>query len=201
MPKELLEGYHVQPKEVTERIKEEIKKQRQEKARQAAEANRLASAKEGLTSPLGSQRQTSLGIGIGNGLGNGTKTPMGGPGSGKDVHKGKSAGLVRRKKAEADNIVSKCTLLGIGNLSYKDILQSKDDRFDPASLVLDDGDARSRDILRKFEYRTNDPGKAKMEGAKPDQRAAGNLSPRRESTLSIKKNEGSRLASMYRFVP
>ena len=151
MPKELLENYHAQPKEVTEKIREEIKQLRQEKARQEmarldaarlAEATRLASAKEGLGNPADSARNVG-------------GTPNARLSSSKEVYKGKSAGLLRRKKAESKDMASRCTLLGIGTITYKDILQPKDERFDPASLVADDDDdPRAREILKKFEYHT-----------------------------------------------
>ncbi len=122
----------MQPKAVTEKICEEIKRLREEKVQALSPEKRLLSSTSAdVVKPLRT---------------NSSVDP-------RSESKPKPTG--RRKKNASEDASRKMTLLSLGNISYRDLPQLQGEAFDPADLVgNDDDDPEYEAILRKFEFRS-----------------------------------------------
>lgn len=170
LPKEMVEHYRVQPKEITEKIKEEIKRLREEKARTKMQ-------EKGFTTPSG---QNSVIPSSRHGKGKGASNYS-------DI-KGGSGPSNRRKKHGSEDIGHKITLLSLGNISYKELGMIKGEEFDPAQLLTnEEEDNEYKEILKKFECK------------KSESMSAGEGVKREVDTgrLGIAKNSSVNLKSMY----
>lgn len=135
LPREFVEHYKVKPKEVTEKIKEEIKRLRDEKLKkenpvkfesEILKQSALVPKSEKIEKPK-------------------IKAPP------------KTKPKPARKINPAEEAARKVTLVGLGNASYKDLAFFKGDNFDPEMLIThDEDDPEYAEIMKKFEHHKNE---------------------------------------------
>lgn len=120
LPRELLKNYKIKPREEREKIKEEIKRLKEEKLKASAVANQEEEKRKVETEKTAREQEKKT---------------------------------VTSKRNLGKSAAQKITLLGLRNISYKDLDTTKKDTFDPKMLITEDDndDEEYRQIMKKFE--------------------------------------------------
>lgn len=121
----------MKPRKATEKIREELKRKREEKKQISAVPVKQEQKKE--------EKKEQI----------------------------KKASVSNRSAAQRNT--QKITLLGLRNISYKDLDKMKKDSFDPKILITEDDsdDEEYKEIMKKFELNKGEVGSAKNKSKEP----------------------------------